>query len=138
MKHLFTTAAFLLAIVSASSAQPVKDKRPRPGSDRDAHGCKTSAGYTFSALKRHCVRLFEQPVQLQEVNNRKSYNADATVIFSDDNKRAEVFIPGTRSGAILLRTGRQGSFIWQKGDLSLLQRNGYILKQNGKTIFAGK
>lgn len=138
MKHFFTTAALFLAIVSASQAQTVKDKHPRPGSDRDAHGCKASAGYTFSALKRHCVRLFEQPVQLKEVNNRKSYNADAVVIFSDDNKRAEVFIPGTRSGVILLRTGRQGSFIWQKGDLSLLQRNGYILKQNGKTIFAGK
>jgi len=30
------------------------------GNDRDLHGCMGSAGYTWSAAKNRCIRIFEE------------------------------------------------------------------------------
>ncbi len=72
------------------------DATPVLGGDKDAHGCKASAGYTFSYIKNDCVRTFEQKVQLKEQNPKGSYTTNAAVIFSKDMKKAEVFCSGKR------------------------------------------
>ena len=44
------------------------DSRPQSnivGNDRDADGCIGSAGYTWSQIKKDCIRLFEEKVQLR-------------------------------------------------------------------------
>ena len=32
---------------------------PVAGADRDAHGCIASAGYTWSSVRKQCIRIFE-------------------------------------------------------------------------------
>ncbi|MCY1662277.1 hypothetical protein [Chryseobacterium sp. SL1] len=52
------------------------------GGDKDVHGCKASAGYTYSQIKNDCVRVFEQKIKLKEVSSDKSYTTSTAVIFS--------------------------------------------------------
>ena len=37
---------------------------PMVGGDSDAHGCKASAGYTWSVVKNECIRIFESGIRL--------------------------------------------------------------------------
>ena len=85
-----TLASFLGT--SCSENKPVETPKPTPvapmvGGDADAHGCKASAGYQWSSVKKACVRSFELPLQL--INSDKS--SGAGVVFSTDKKQAEVF-----------------------------------------------
>ena len=57
------------------------------GNDKDAHGCKGSAGYCWSELKQKCIRPFELPLKL--LNKEKT--SETGVIFSEDSTKAEVF-----------------------------------------------
>jgi hypothetical protein len=57
------------------------------GGDRDAHGCIGSAGYTYSQIKKDCVRVFEQKIKLTEVAPKGSSTSMAAVIFSKDLKK---------------------------------------------------
>jgi hypothetical protein len=61
---LFTSAAFSASAQTATGT-------PMPGSDRDAHGCIPSAGYTWSAPKQACVRAWEngRPTTTPELRN---------------------------------------------------------------------
>jgi len=52
-KTIFLSAMFLGSLVFAQQTHVV-------GGDRDAHGCIGSAGYTYSQIKKDCVRTFEQ------------------------------------------------------------------------------
>jgi len=58
-------------------------------SDADDQRCRLSAGneYQWSNIKKGCIRVFELPLKLKSKDRRSI----ATVIFSDDQKRAEVF-----------------------------------------------
>jgi hypothetical protein len=107
------------------------------GNDKDEHGCLASAGYTYSAIKKDCIRVFEQEIQLSEVNPDGTSTSISAVIFSDDKKQAEVFIPDSKSGIILTRRGKDGSYCWKKGKLCLLQKDKkYILKKSKKIIYS--
>lgn len=108
------------------------------GSDRDKHGCIPSAGYTFSILKNDCIRLFEEKIKLDEVNPQKSHTTFAAVIFSKDNKKAEVFLPDLKESQILVKTRTKGQSSWKKGNLVLSKKNGYTLKRNGLLIYKRK
>eukprot|EP01133_Synstelium_polycarpum_P014651 gene14651-17328_t len=129
-KLIFTSACLLL-MSAMSYAQSV-------GGKKDKHGCLTSAGYTFSILKNDCVKLFEEKIKLDEVNPKKSYTSFAAVIFSDDQKKAEVFLPGLKSSLILVRTGTKGKYIWRRGNLALSNQNGYELKRGNALIYKAK
>jgi hypothetical protein len=84
-----------------------QQKAPVLGGDRDVHGCKGSAGYTYSQIRNNCVRVFEQKIKLKEVSSDKSYTSMTAVIFSKDMKRAEVFIPdGMAKVLFLIRKGK--------------------------------
>lgn len=106
------------------------------GSDKDEHGCRASAGYTFSVIKNECIRVFEQKIKLDEVNPGES-SSIAAVIFSDDETKAEVFIPGEKAGIVLLREGQDGDYKWKKGKFSVAQKGtGFVLKKRRKIIFS--
>ena len=54
--------AAIFAVLSMSACQPstaVTDAGPMVGADTQAHGCKGSAGYVWSAVQQRCLRLFE-------------------------------------------------------------------------------
>ncbi|QNK65002.1 hypothetical protein H7F33_15680 [Pedobacter sp. PAMC26386] len=125
---MFCTVAF--------AQSTVKPSPKALGGDRDKHGCIGSAGYTFSVIKNDCVRLFEQKPQLKEVNPKGSYTSNATVIFSSDNKKAELFVPHSKSSIILNRTGDKANPVWKKGKFSLSQKdNNYKLKESNKVTY---
>ena len=130
-KQLFLFCSILLATSSFSFGQ-------KTGDDRDEHGCIASAGYTYSLIKKTCVRVFEQKIQLKEVNPKGTSTSIAAVIFSEDNKKAEVFLPGLTPSQILVRKGTRDNYIWKKGGLVLSKKNGYELKKDGKLIFSGQ
>lgn len=118
-----------------TAEKPTEVMPPVVGGDTDKHGCKPSAGYTFSILKNDCVRLFEQKIRLNEVEPKQSYSTFATVILSDDKRKAEIFIPMTESSVVLTRKGRKSS--WKGSGFELSNARKYILKKAQKVIYQG-
>ena len=57
------------------------------GGDKDKYVCKGTAGYQWSELKKDCIRSFELPLQL--FNMDKTYSAG--VLFTSDSSKVEVF-----------------------------------------------
>ncbi|CAM3049953.1 hypothetical protein DRF59_12230 [Chryseobacterium flavum] len=111
-------------------------KTPILGGDRDAHGCIGSAGYTYSQIKKDCVRVFEQKIKLTEVSPKGSSTSIAAVIFSKDMKKAEVFVKDTDAESIILtRAGK--SKAWKKDGYVLVpfKKSGYQLKKDNVVIY---
>ncbi|MGK6340624.1 hypothetical protein ACMGDK_00190 [Chryseobacterium sp. DT-3] len=106
------------------------------GGDRDAHGCIGSAGYTYSQIKKDCVRVFEQKIKLTEVAPKGSSTSMAAVIFSKDLKKAEVFVPDTDGESLILTRAGRGK-IWKKDGYVLVpfKKNGYQLKKDNVVIY---
>lgn len=131
-KPLSTIGALIFLSMNTISGQS-----NTAGGDVDAHGCRASAGYTFSVIKNDCVRIFEQEIQLNELHPEGESTSISAVIFSKNTKKAEIFIPGSSAGVILSRQGKKGSYVWTKGEFQLLQKNkGYVLQRSGKAIFS--
>ncbi len=124
-KTLFT--ALLFAGTSALSAQQTQHK---VGGDKNAHDCIASAGYTYSQLKKECIRTFEQKIQLKEIATKGSYNA--TVIFNKDQSKAEIFLKEEKR-SVILQLAAKG--IWKNGNYTLTQNKGLTLSQNKKAIY---
>ena len=105
-----------------------------PGSDRDAHGCIGSAGYTYSILKNSCIRVFEEKIKLNEVDpGGGSYIV--AVIFSKDKKKAEIFMAEQKEGLILTRKGKTNKYVLTKEKLELTVSRGYYLRKAGKLVY---
>ena len=104
------------------------------GGDADVHGCKGSAGYTWSTLKKECVRLFEVGTKLAHAEDGKTYSTVAYVIF--DGNKAELFLD-TQKEPILLERKSEGDS-WTKDDYQLIPWKGYVLKKAGKIIYTGE
>ncbi len=104
------------------------------GGDRDSHGCIASAGYTYSQIKNDCIRVFEQKIKLKEVNPSKDYETFAAIIFSNDNKKAEIFLADEKESVILTKIGK--SKAWKNKIYTLtLNKKGYELKKGRKLIY---
>ena len=68
---LFAVALLLFGCVSG----------PMPGSDRDAHGCIASAGYTWCDANQGCIRAWEEPcVAAQPANTNGTTGAQCTTM----------------------------------------------------------
>ncbi|SHL24186.1 hypothetical protein [Flavobacterium chilense] len=109
-------------------------KKEIVGGDSDVHGCKASAGYTWSALKKECVRLFEIGTKLSHAEDGKTYSTVAYVIF--EGNKAELFLD-TQKEPILLERKSEGDS-WTKDDYQLIPWKGYVLKKAGKIIYTGE
>jgi hypothetical protein len=49
-----------------------QQKTPVLGGDRDVHGCKGSAGYTYSQIRNNVCGVFDQKIKLKEVAQIKA------------------------------------------------------------------
>ena len=131
-KFLITAIAVVMC-ASGVSAQLVPKGA---GSDKDKHGCKGSAGYTFSVIKNDCVRLFDQKIQLKEVDNKKTYTSNATVILSEDGAKAELFMPSSDGSLVLDKVVSKKAVLYKKGKYTLAKvKNTYTLKLANKLVF---
>lgn len=107
------------------------------GGDRDSHGCIGSAGYTYSQIKKDCVRTFEQKIKLTEVAPKESYTSIAAVIFSKDMKKAEVFVKDAGAESLILTRAGGKAKAWKKDGYVLVpyKKSGYQLKKNNIVIY---
>ncbi|WP_166926045.1 hypothetical protein [Flavobacterium poyangense] len=120
--------------VSQESKTVQEEAKPKVvGGDSDEHGCKGSAGYTWSIVKKECVRLFEIGTQLAHAEDGKTYSTVAYVIF--EGNKAELFLD-TQKEAIILERKSEGDS-WVKDDYELIPWKGYVLKKAGKIIYTG-
>lgn len=125
------TKTFLFALLFAgTSALFAQQTQPKAGADKDAHDCIASAGYTYSQLKKECIRTFEQKIQLKEIATKGSYTA--AVIFNKDQSKAEIFLKEEKR-SVILQLAAKG--IWKNGNYTLTQNKGLTLSQNKKAIY---
>ncbi|MFZ1536443.1 MAG: hypothetical protein WAT23_03550 [Chromatiaceae bacterium] len=86
MKQVILGLMVLLAVgvgntlaAAAGPADPVSGAEAppggKPGSDRDAHGCIGSAGYTWCAHEQQCVRSWELAQQRGFASTAEAFRA---------------------------------------------------------------
>lgn len=63
-------------------------------SKKDNYGCSNSAGYTWSYAKNRCIKVYEEALQLNRSGSNNPNDLKAFIVFSDDNKSADMFLPG--------------------------------------------
>ncbi len=141
---IIATLAFSCAKKVSSEKKGLKVPKTEPktetavGADSDAHGCKASAGYTWSVIKNNCIRIFEgtllESSEENVVEEGKKYKSAAYVIF--EGNKAELFL-GYQEESIILERKSEGDS-WKKDDLELIPWKGYVLKKGGKIIYTGK
>ncbi len=95
------------------------------GGNKDGHGCLSAAGYTWSELRRDCIRIFEEGVRADDPSLRPSLASYA--VFAADSGRVEVFRPSPFPNEILDRKGD----VWQ-GKTCKLYRTGDRWELRGK------
>lgn len=119
------TGKNIKAVLTQFSSAAVSTPGVVVGGDSDAHGCKASAGYTWSVLKKTCIRAFELPLKL----SNPSGTLMAGVAFSADKKQAEVF---AKEGNIILNQKAENSYT-----STTLDGGMFLEKRNGKWEFGG-
>lgn len=101
MKWFFTiVSGSLLVLSSCTSSQ----KAPLAGGDKDKHGCIPSAGYTWSEVRKDCIRIFETGIRLNNTLN-KDATVSAFVVFSPDSSVVELFLPDMKKRPLLQKEG---------------------------------
>jgi hypothetical protein len=117
----------LLAGTSMIFAQQIQ---PKGGADKDVQDCIASAGYTYSQLKKECIRTFEQKIQLKEFVTKGNYTA--AVLFNKDQSKAEIFLKEEKTSIILDRFTKG---IWKNTAYTLTQDKGFVLSKNKKAVY---
>jgi hypothetical protein len=125
-----TKTFFLTLLFAGTSALFAQPTQPKAGVDKDAHGCIASAGYTYSQLKKECIRTFEQKIQLKEIATKGNFTA--AVLFNKDQSKAEIFLKDEKASVILKRTANG---IWKNAIYTLTKNKRFVLSKNKKPIY---
>ncbi|OIN56237.1 hypothetical protein [Arsenicibacter rosenii] len=131
---LLAIASLLLFTQCQSSNQETTHSEPNlPGSDRDSHDCIRSAGYTWSAVKKECIRVFESGVRLNAAAGQDS-TMSAFIVFGADSSQVEVFFPNQAPVPVLSRSESQTT--WEDEQLTISHQAGkWVIQQGGKPIY---
>jgi len=103
------------------------------GRGEDPHGCKTSAGYTWSRLEKNCVRIFGKGARLDPKNDPGHLKMPTFVIVKNDS--AELFVQSEQVPLLVRKTQDKP---YENGGWQLIVGKSYILKKSGKVLFARK
>lgn len=134
-KYSYLIVVALLGCLAAcktankSSMQNNVQDLPTPtivGNDSDEHGCKASAGYTWSDIKGECVRVWEVGSKLVYTQANHPNEVTTFVVFSTDSTQLETFGSNPQ-----IWTRTENSTSWTSADKqqSLEQTaQGWILK----------
>ena len=109
-----------------------------PGADTDEHGCLGSAGYTWSELRKECIRIFEVGIKLNPTDAVADKTTAAFVVFDSTNKfKAELYAPGQKGGSVIMEYGKKNSetFFSEEWKLERTEK-GYVLKQDSVALYA--
>lgn len=108
------------------------------GGQKDEHGCLIAAGYTWSQVKKECVRIFESGIRLNPQDTSLDQTTSAFIIFNEEQTVAELFLPFEKGSLLLERTGAEGNYQWKYGDYALSVWKGYVLTVGNKTLYHGE
>ncbi len=85
------------------------------GGEKDEHGCLVAAGESWSELKQSCVQIFDIGQRLNPVEVAEGEAViSAFVLLSDDQSKAELFLPE-----------EEGTVILDKGEGETYQKDSY-------------
>ena len=102
----------------------------------DFFGCDTAAGYSWSEVRRDCIRWAEAGISLTSLEEE---GKDIRIVFSADSTRVEVMGPEKHNRVILERRESAKGFVWNLEDddtLNISQNNGrWQAEQRGKLRF---
>ena len=118
MKY-FLICALTGLLLGACSAVP---EQHLVGADRDAHGCKASAGYTWSEAQGACLRVWEAGIRLFPADGTDE-NLAAFVVLSKDGSQAELFVPVKTRPPLLVRAFTPDGPYWTA------PQNSWLLKR---------
>lgn len=138
---LFLTLFFSCNYFKKTEEKPVEvdvAKEVVLGGDKDDDGCLASAGYTWSKLKKECVRVFTGLQLLPYGNTAKEEDVAvlaAYILFDEKKDTAEIFLPN-QDESIILKRESEGK-PWINGAWQLIAWKGFVLKKDGKILYSG-
>jgi hypothetical protein len=144
MNKKISVFVLALALVMACCKNTPKSI-DKVGDDKDQHGCIASAGYTWSELKKSCVRIFEAGTQFSAYGKNQDSTLAAYIIISDDRKKAEVFVPSNYSkepiilDAVKNATNTNGTTLFENKQKKVkidLSKNKYLIVLNEEPVFS--
>lgn len=141
MKKLIVTTVCLAGMAACSKPSKTTDEKtgtaPKAvGADKDSHGCKASAGQTWSELKQNCIQVFNEGFRLNPVDPPKDAAViSAFIILSTDQSKLELFLPdaAAQQSVILDKTGKD---LYENGRYKY-DSNKSILYMNGAEQYKG-
>ncbi len=133
---LFAVAAGGCGTRNTKSPEVTESKSPADapavGGQKDEHGCLSGAGYTWSAVRNDCIRLWEEGVAFVP-SDTPDATSSTYVVFSADSSQAEVFLPADKR--IVLKRGASGDVWTGTEDTSLAkEKSGWVLTV-GKAVY---
>ena len=140
LRVLALTAVFAAFAASALAAAPDAPQAvgPMVGGDSDAHGCKASAGYSYSTLKKRCIRVWQDGIRLDPVKADSSATVSAFVVFATghDGAKAELYLPAGKGTLILKKAGKS----WSGDGYKLTHKAGVftVADAQGQALYRGR
>ncbi len=119
---LFTSGIFAFACQSpnTNSTTTTDTLATMVGQDTDSLGCKASAGYIWSRVKKTCIRPWEEGIELRILNTSSSFQTAAYVVVDSMHREAEIFMAEDNNSIILKQLSTQkysnGNFNLTKED----------------------
>lgn len=142
-RHLLVASILCAGLLSAcgqKKAQQEPEAKQEPaamvGYDKDEHGCKASAGYTWSEVRQDCIRVFESGIRMEGTDGKST----AFLVFSTDSSKVELFFSDGIPNEILDRRSLpNGNSAWNVEDddtKNVHQVDGiWTISQRGKEIY---
>lgn len=76
----------------------------------DDHGCISSQGYAWSYAKNECVLVYKEAQELQPTVNAVDGKLPALLVFSDDRKTVDIYLP-QRKQVLLSLDNKTGTWL---------------------------
>lgn len=121
MKRIaFLTMVALMAISCNNSSKKTETtettettvEQEAIGGAKDEHGCLSSAGETWSELKQTCLQIFNVGIRLNPIEVKENEAViSAFVLFSEDNNKAELFLPSGNQPNIILEKTQENIYV---------------------------
>lgn len=118
--------------VSEVISEEVKEEVTAVGGQKDEHGCLTSAGETWSELRKTCLQIFNEGIRLNpiEIEEGKAI-ISSFVLFNEDKTKVELFFP-TESPTIILDIAKDNIYKNDKYEYNAIEK---VIKIDGKEVY---
>ncbi|WP_297329718.1 hypothetical protein [uncultured Bacteroides sp.] len=141
MSICLVCAGFFLASCSNTSGKKAESNTEEAtlvGDDKDEHGCIASAGYTWSEVRKDCIRLWEEGVRMSAVDDA---GKSLFLVFSPDSTQVELFFSEEDMPNEILdrRNLPSGKYAWNVEDDDTknvrFENNQWTISQRGTQIY---